>query len=87
MRKQSPCMSSDMGAKDVVEGGDVVNLVGVLGFRNSGPEDGDGLSEVHRLGEKEVPGEEPEAPKTRQVPVTWRDRRRTEALKRAPWLL
>ncbi|CAL8385341.1 unnamed protein product [Gadus morhua 'NCC'] len=46
-----------------LQGGDVVNLevlvVGVLGVRNSSPEDVDGLSEVHRRGEKEVPGEEP----------------------------
>ena len=45
-------------SKDVVQGGDVVNLevlvVGVLG-----PENVDSLSEIHPRGEKEVPGEEP----------------------------
>ncbi|CAL8339846.1 unnamed protein product [Boreogadus saida] len=102
-------------SKEVIQGGDVVNLevlvVGVLGVRNSGPEDVDGLSEVHRRGEKEVPGEEPlfrqrtaggagggsnqgsrgvfsaEAPETRHPAPGKRDRRRTEALKRAPQLL
>ena len=48
--------------KDVVQGGDEVNLevlLGVLGVRNSGPEDVNGLSEIHRRGEKELLGEEP----------------------------
>ncbi|CAL8369771.1 unnamed protein product [Arctogadus glacialis] len=47
---------------NVIQGGDVVNLealVGGLGVRNFGPEDVDGLSEIHRRGEKEVLGEEP----------------------------
>ena len=34
-------------------------VVCVLGVRSSGPEDVNGLCEIHRRGEKEMPGEEP----------------------------
>ena len=111
-----PGESGSRVCKDVVQGGDVVHLyvivVDVLDVRNSGPKDVDGLREVHRWGEVEVPGEEPlfrqraaggaggrsnhgsrsvfsaEAPKNtpgaRHPAPGKRDRRRTEALKRAP---